>query len=227
MRLGDRLHARHDAGFTLIEILITVAIISILAAIAVPNFLEAQTRAKVSRVLSDHRVLATALESYHVDNNFYPLRQKFPVGNVQGAGNALTRAEEMRWLTSPIAYISSLPIDVFENRIAAPNNLLDYWSPVIVQHLRRTLGIVQPADGTWYTKNQYSRETWDYGWVLVSVGPDKHLGGRIPNFGNYGIAAPFTHWNVDYDPTNGTLSLGNIYRFHKNGATAHNAFRRP
>ena len=50
-------------AFTLIELLIVVAIIAILAAIAVPNFLEAQIRAKVSRVLSDQRSLATAMEA--------------------------------------------------------------------------------------------------------------------------------------------------------------------
>ena len=54
-------------AFTLIELLIVVAIIAILAAIAVPNFLEAQTRSKISRVRSDLRSLATALESYCVD----------------------------------------------------------------------------------------------------------------------------------------------------------------
>jgi len=59
-------------GFTLIELLIVVAIIAILAAIAVPNFLEAQTRAKVSRLKADMRSAATGLEAYAVDNNDYP-----------------------------------------------------------------------------------------------------------------------------------------------------------
>ncbi|MCC5875483.1 MAG: prepilin-type N-terminal cleavage/methylation domain-containing protein, partial [Candidatus Sumerlaeia bacterium] len=68
-------------GFTLIELLIVVAIIAILAAIAVPNFLEAQVRAKVSRVQADQRTIATALESYHVDNNKYPMDFAEKAGN--------------------------------------------------------------------------------------------------------------------------------------------------
>ena len=59
-------------AFTLIELLIVVAIIAILAAIAVPNFLEAQTRAKVARVKNDLRSVATAIEAYRVDTNKYP-----------------------------------------------------------------------------------------------------------------------------------------------------------
>ncbi len=61
-----------EKGFTLIELLIVVAIIAILAAIAVPNFLEAQVRAKVSRAKSDMRTIATALESYASEYNAYP-----------------------------------------------------------------------------------------------------------------------------------------------------------
>ena len=58
-------------AFTLIELLIVVAIIAILAAIAVPNFLEAQVRSKVSRVKADMRSMRTAMEAYRVDYNRY------------------------------------------------------------------------------------------------------------------------------------------------------------
>lgn len=59
-------------GFTLIELLIVVAIIGILAAIAVPNFLNAMVRAKVAQVQGDFHAFKTALELYYQDNNEYP-----------------------------------------------------------------------------------------------------------------------------------------------------------
>lgn len=59
-------------AFTLIELLTVVGIIAILAAIAVPNFLEAQVRSKISRTISDMAVVSAALRSYYADNNHYP-----------------------------------------------------------------------------------------------------------------------------------------------------------
>jgi len=59
-------------GFTLIELLIVVAIIGILAGIAIPNFMGARTKAKVSRAFADMRSIGNALEMYYIDNTEYP-----------------------------------------------------------------------------------------------------------------------------------------------------------
>src|SRR6478752_6290100 len=103
------MHAKNRrAAFTLIELLIVVAIIAILAAIAVPNFLEAQTRSKVSRTMSDLRTLSLAIESYVVDNN------KPPIDGHKNEGHAFwyladgpRQPNNIGGVTSPIAYISS------------------------------------------------------------------------------------------------------------------------
>jgi type II secretion system protein G len=63
---------RRQKGFTLIELLIVVAIIGIIAAIAIPNLLNAINRGKQKRTMADMRSIATAIESYSVDWNFYP-----------------------------------------------------------------------------------------------------------------------------------------------------------
>src|SRR5262245_16285391 len=112
-------------AFTLIELLIVVAIIAILAAIAVPNFLEAQTRAKVARTKADMRTFATALESYTVDNNKPMTAAYFLAGTAGTTGPGTTvaitgpsiinaahtgigwvSARFMR-LTTPISYLTS------------------------------------------------------------------------------------------------------------------------
>ena len=88
-------------AFTLIELLIVVAIIGILAAIAVPNFLNAQVRAKIGRVRSDLYAFATAMEAYHIDRNEYPWGS-YP--NNQGGYTT----GSLFSLTTPVAYMSSV-----------------------------------------------------------------------------------------------------------------------
>ncbi len=88
----------NKTAFTLIELLIVVAIIGILAAIAVPNFLNAQTRAKLARVQSDLKAVELALETYRLDNNAYPYPFTRPP-------NRLINIWE---LTTPVAYMTSI-----------------------------------------------------------------------------------------------------------------------
>jgi prepilin-type N-terminal cleavage/methylation domain-containing protein len=208
-------------GFTLIELLIVVAIIAILAAIAVPNFLEAQTRAKVSRVRADMRSMATAVESYRVDNNSYitrnsnwdnpslpksvlpPFREKIFDPDIPDARVGL------RSLTTPIAYITSLPSDPFHVGAKAQaqtdpeaSDAIDFWDPIQTDAWLSNLNL---TDSTGRGK----------GWTLYSVGPDRVVGNSISNQGNYPPTPPIAHnsFAIIYDPTNGTNSLGNIYRF--------------
>ena len=65
--------ARNRKGFTLIELMIVIAIIIILAAIAIPNYLKMTQRAKKARVASDFDAIGTALEAYYTDWGAYPV----------------------------------------------------------------------------------------------------------------------------------------------------------
>ena len=95
---------RKTRAFTLIELLIVVAIIGILAAIAVPNFLQAQTRAKLAQVTSNMKSLSTAMLTYQADYTSMPLHDPAHLYNIYR--NALT---------TPVAYIAKIPTDVFQS----------------------------------------------------------------------------------------------------------------
>lgn len=179
-------------GFTLIELLVTVGIIAILAAIAIPNMLEAQTRAKVSRAKNDLRVLATAIESYRTDNRGYPDVIPMP------ADIDLGGAWILKPLTTPVAYLSSLPPDPF-----LPSDTPETLMPPEGRKTYRYTSYPIPPDAP---------RTWD----LASNGPDMHnnTAGIYRGYSStlfYGGDPLLPDWTL-YDPTNGTISRGDIFR---------------
>src|SRR5438034_4975960 len=66
--MSKRLNKKRG-GFTLVEIMIVVAIIALLAAIAVPGFLRARKRSQASRVVNDLRLIDSAVDQYAIENN--------------------------------------------------------------------------------------------------------------------------------------------------------------
>jgi type II secretion system protein G len=175
---------RSHRAFTLVELLIVVAIIAILASIAIPNFIEAQTRAKVARAQSDLRTLATGLEAYRLDNNSYPPTPLSSLGD---------RSQRLKYLTTPVAYISSLPREVFSH-----SNQIDpypFWSANLTDAIKFTpMFFYLPEE-----KNLHGR------WSLFSRGPDMDYE-AAPEEGGGGLL-------IRYDATNGTVSNGDIMRF--------------
>lgn len=70
---------KSQRGFTLLEMMVVVAIIAILAAILIPNFTRARAQAMTSACMGNIKMIATALELYYTDNQAYPAASNKPV----------------------------------------------------------------------------------------------------------------------------------------------------
>jgi type II secretion system protein G len=215
-------------GFTLIELLIVVAIIAILAAIAVPNFLEAQVRAKVSRTKSDMRTLVTGLEAYAVDHNAYPNPHRFGTALfAEDPSSNPTAFRILERLSTPIAYVTSVGSDPFKIKgrigparaslfpaanitlLADPNaDAAVRFNSYIYQGFNSEQRFTNPPDG--FSNPALNRRATAY--ILHSAGPDgiyHNLGGVISNDRAVDLGATL---GLIYDPTNGTVSFGSVYR---------------
>ena len=195
-------------AFTLIELLIVVAIIAILAAIAVPNFLEAQTRAKVARVKADLRTVATALESYRIDGNRYPPND--------GLYNVVPRE-----LSTPVAYLTNAsPVDPFSDKVRHPTygELARFYTYHLIVRTNEIAGYtatghappVEAVDSPSFNDGAMQH----YGaWKILSIGPDKlYSRAGTPADAFNRSSAVLLGSDIPYDPTNGSMSFGNIAR---------------
>ena len=205
-------------GFTLIELLIVIAIILILIAIALPNFLEAQVRARITHSQGQMRGIGQALESYQSDWRVYPAVAFYEPTQF----NPLVRAPgvncySLMQLTTPIPYLERVPLDIFFRKGdttirngstggITPVHPTDqahgvtylYWSQESLRNDRQ----VATADAM--KRNGIN-------WALVSLAPDQDLDTINLNPADMGaLRINATKWN--YSPTNGTKSTGDLTR---------------
>ena len=211
-------------AFTLIELLIVIAIIAILALIAVPNFLEAQIRAKVSRATADMRSLATAMEAYAVDWG-RPLISGTEYRRDDNGENCIPGApniggdQAMNSLTTPVSYIGTHPRDPFIDNTGVKN-----YSTGNLSASRRTYIYLSDYNCSVARENNANyRDAYSMGylWSIHSFGPMKNSAGNVfvP-----GILSGKSHSNPmitqsAYDSSNGTMSMGFIIRTNKGGFT--------
>lgn len=200
---------KYRQAFTLVELLIVVAIIGILSAIALPNYRNATIKSHVVKAKMDLRSLSVGLESYRLDNNRFPRKNS----DVQFFTFYL-----MPDLTTPIAYVNNPsvidpfgPVEEYEDATRQPPGLDEGFA-----------ANQQPLIKNSYTYTPYvslSRihgrpELRREGFALVSVGPDRQ--------DSYMVDFPFPQYyrfpgetvrDSIYNPSNGLESFGDIGYF--------------
>ncbi len=250
---------RRFSAFTLIELLFVVAIMAVLAAIAVPNFLEAQTRVKVARVHTDMAATTLALNRYYADKGAYPpnttearryleaamqnpvmdsAHTSVPVDvkipwwiadsnilepEIEGMGMDFTpstqtdtldahffkspvmdfNSGQLSLLTTPINYIgTAVSRDIYASSYARRDNrslnATGWFGYVNSAELFDDDSLTTASPGLW--GDHLTSGTYFY---LASSGPDTSYEIWHP------LSGPFTA----YDPTNGSVSGGDIFHF--------------
>ena len=220
----------HRRAFTLIELLIVVAIIAILAAIAVPNFLHAQIRAKIARSLADMKSLGTAVETFRIDNGIdledhwdwseeAPKYAALGLGFTNLADEAGNRSMNIVFgpLTTPVAYIAALPRDPFLPYDNRADCLINGYNADACRIMGLLRGYYWYADYDGHqgpgspdhnigalregtAQSRGLRPLRVNEWVLLGVGPDNK-----PQQINLAALR-----GIPYDPTNGLISGGDL-----------------
>ncbi|MCA9430275.1 MAG: prepilin-type N-terminal cleavage/methylation domain-containing protein [Candidatus Omnitrophica bacterium] len=203
----------HSKGFTLIELLIVIAIILILIAIALPNFLEAQLRAKVTKAKSEFRTIETALITYFNDwNSRYPRLPQMD-----------TMLHSYHNLTTPVAYLQTVAFrDPFIGSGKAPSwqggreDDSYFWSYYLINYETFIPLSMTSGSGGGFSPEMQQLGTFT-GFCLDSWGPDRDdtMAPWMPiwyRWQRIGAAtvSPGMYHDIHYSPTNGTKSSGDI-----------------
>ena len=188
-----------------------------------PNFLEAQTRSKVSRTLADLRTIGVGMNVYTIDHNQFPITEHtepFCIGQLGvGCFDFVMVGEGERMymgtlLTTPIAYLTSIPFDLFNT-----NSYLDMMHAQPGKDVSAVFSgypLGQPlAARLKYGGSNPAADIYPGFWQLESAGPDLDWHSSVWR-GNREFM---------YDPTNGAKSPGQVVYYH-DGRTIPGSIRR-
>ena len=218
-------------AFTAIELLIVVAIVTVLAMVAVPRLLETQTRAKLARAKSELHKAGRGLEAFHFDHKWYPPDGFWLMGSwgqdpgampwvdsnclpwfapmtiqqvyslIQSGGKNFWLLDNCLFLTTPVAYLSPIPKDPFTEADWLKGSF--FYSNLYDRwkYDQSTNPSARP-----YIISAYDGATDIEGrripyWILSSSGPDKKSNSMVSGSKTW----------TQYDPTNGTVSGGDIF----------------
>lgn len=191
--MSNRTRNSQTQGFTLVELLVVVAVIGVLASIAAVNFSNALVKCRVAVAKSDLKALSESIEMYRMDHQ--------TVLSTMGAFEP-GYFERLRPLTTPIAYMNQLPTDPFQPMDSAfmfPEEEAHLWYNQMYAYNRGDAengGSVVNDDGS-----------FDYTYSLASTGPDHQL--KYPYyFYPKGFVKPGRYI---YNPSNGMVSEGEIF----------------
>lgn len=202
----DRKKQMRKEGFTMIELLIVIAIITVITAIAVPNLISANVKAKVKGIKAEMGSIAIALEDYRMDEGDYPIDPEH-TGSGYGADviakpnidiDDPTDAIGLGQLVFPMGAIDSvylyrIPDDPFNDGGE------EEWNGTSGAHDNHYSYFTADASGA------ASSSEAKY-WALVSYGPDKDL-----DITSYSDARDAYDNGTDlYDPDSGITSNGDI-----------------
>jgi type II secretory pathway pseudopilin PulG len=187
-------------GFSAIELLLVAGIISLLVAVAVPNFLDAKVRAEVADVQITLNRTSNAIKMYRTDYNRLPEKLTF------SSGPSLQRL-----VNAGYPQVSSIPVDRFKTGLDS-----ELLGPLYEDNYITYDNINNPQSLNTYSK-LLRRERYDSftpgsnnQWILKSIGPDR------TDFADEGLGRGTFQQNLNgltlYDTSNGIFSLGEIVK---------------